>query len=101
MWKKFWNDEYGAIISSEIATVGSVLVIGSVAGLAQLRDSVANELIETGAAIQGLNQSYSVQGISTPSAQVSGSGFTDTNQNNNGVNAQPQAQNATISQGNS
>lgn len=87
MWKKFWNDEYGAIISSEIATVGSVLVIGGVAGLAQLRDSVSNELIETGAAIQGLNQSYSVQGISTPSAQVSGSSFLDSNvdRNQNGL----------------
>lgn len=82
LWK-FWKDEYGAVISSELATVGSVVVIGGVAGLTEMRDSVTNELMETGRAIQGLNQSYSVSGIQTPSAFVAGHSFSDVDQDRN------------------
>lgn len=89
---KFWRDESGAIISSEVATAGSVLVIGSVAGLSQLRDSVTKELSDTGAALQSISQSYSISGVSTQSASVAGSFYENRTAQNDARTAQPSTQ---------
>ena len=42
--KKLFKDECGMIISSEIVIVGTILVIGSIVGLASLSHAVNNEL---------------------------------------------------------
>lgn len=42
--KKLFQDESGMIISSEIVIVGTILVIGSIVGLASLSHAVNNEL---------------------------------------------------------
>lgn len=86
MLKRFWNDQNGAVVSSELALVGTVVVIGMVTGLANLRDTVTSELADTAQAIGGINQSYQVQGISSPSASVGSSQFVDQSEVQNGNN---------------
>src|SRR5688572_19510841 len=41
---RLWNEEVGAVLSAEVMLVASILVIGVIAGLASLRDSVVTEL---------------------------------------------------------
>jgi hypothetical protein len=77
MMKKLWNDEAGAIISSELVLVATILVIGMIVGLASLRDAVVTELADVGQAISNLNQSYSYSSISGHSNQTAGSFFVD------------------------
>lgn len=74
---KFWNDESGFIISAELALVSTILVIGLVAGLTQLRDSVTMELSGVGAALSNLNQSYRVSPIMGQTSMTAGSQYVD------------------------
>ena len=61
--QRFWNEETGAILSAEVMLVASILVIGVVAGLASLRDSVVTELADLAQALANVNQSYSYSGV--------------------------------------
>jgi Flp pilus assembly pilin Flp len=63
MLKKFWNDEAGFVVTVEMILVATVLVIGLVAGLAQLRDAVNAELADTAAAFGSIDQSFSVGSV--------------------------------------
>ena len=42
-----WNDEDGMILSSEVVLIGTILVIGSIAGLTSLQYAVTSELNDT------------------------------------------------------
>ena len=77
MLKKLWMDEGGALISAELALVGTILVIGVVVGLSALQDAVNTELADLGAAIGNLDQSYSHAGATGHHATVAGSEFQD------------------------
>ena len=59
---RFWHEETGAILSAEVMLVASVLVIGVIAGLASVRDSVTTELADLAQALANVNQSYSFSG---------------------------------------
>ena len=61
-WRRLWRDDAGAILSTEIILVAVVAVIGLVAGLASIRDSMVSELADVGGSIQDLNQSFSITG---------------------------------------
>ena len=61
--QRLWNEETGAILSAEVMLVASILVIGVVAGLASLRDSVVTELADLAQALANVNQSYSYSGV--------------------------------------
>jgi len=74
---RLWNEETGAIISAEIILVASILVIGVIAGLKSLRDSVVTELADVAQAISNINQSYSFSGASGHHAFNPGSQFVD------------------------
>lgn len=74
---RLWNEETGAIVSAEIILVASILVIGIVAGLKSLRDSVVTELGDVAQAIANINQSYSFSGAGGHHAFNPGSFFTD------------------------
>ncbi|PQO44631.1 hypothetical protein [Blastopirellula marina] len=75
--EELWNDEAGFIISVELILIATILVIGIVVGLVAIRDSLTGELSDIGASINDLNQSYTLYGITGPSAAVSGSDFSD------------------------
>jgi hypothetical protein len=55
LFKKLIKDESGIIISSEIVLVGTILVIGSIVGLANLSSAVNNELNDVA---QACDKSY-------------------------------------------
>jgi hypothetical protein len=74
---RLWNEEVGAIVSAEIILVASILVIGVIAGLKSLRDSVVTELADVAQAIANINQSYSYSGASGHHAFNPGSVFVD------------------------
>ena len=62
LMQKFWMDEAGVIVSTEIILVMMLLVFGLIAGMASLRDAVAQELGDTGLMVNSLNQTYSFEG---------------------------------------
>ena len=59
---RLWTEETGAILSSEVMLVSSILVIGVICGLGSLRDSVTTELADLAQALGNVNQSYSYSG---------------------------------------
>ena len=58
MFKKLWNDDRGALISTEFLLVATILVIGLVVG-----NAVSSKLSELAQAITYLNVSYYFPGI--------------------------------------
>ena len=75
---KLWKDDCGALIASEFLFVATILVIGIVVGLANVRDAVNAELTEFGNALLALSQGYIISGVSGCSASVDGSQAIDT-----------------------
>ncbi len=77
MLSKFWNDEAGFVVSSELVLIGTILVLGVVVGLATVRDQVVQELGDLALAISNINQSYSFSGVTGHTSSVAGSVFID------------------------
>ena len=78
LWQRLFKDETGVIISSELALVGTVGVLGMVVGLESVSTAVTQELTDLSNAYRSLNQTYSYRSISKGQhARFSGSGFTD------------------------
>ena len=74
---RLWNEETGAILSAEVMLVASILVIGVIAGLASLRDSVTTELADLAQALANVNQSYSFSGTAGHHTFNGGGSFID------------------------
>lgn len=74
---ELWCDESATIISVELVLVLTIMCTGLVVGLTATRDAVVTELADIGAGIASLNQSFSYCGVSSGSAQFSGSLFLD------------------------
>jgi Flp pilus assembly pilin Flp len=64
-----WNDEAGFVVSSELALVSTVGVLGMVAGLSEASNNVNGELQDVGAAFGSLDQSYAVTLSTGPSVR--------------------------------
>ena len=78
LWQRLLKDETGVIISSELALVGTVGVLGMVVGLESVSTAVTQELTDLSNAYRSLNQTYSYRSISKGQhARFSGSGFTN------------------------
>src|SRR4051794_10565069 len=76
--QKLWKDDCGALISMEFLFVATILVIGVIVGLANVRDAVNTELSELANAILALSQGYVLSGQSGCGAQTDGSSAVDT-----------------------
>jgi hypothetical protein len=63
--RKLWADEAGFIISAELCLVATIVVIGMIVGLVQLRNQVVQELVVVGEAIGSINTSYAFCGLQT------------------------------------
>lgn len=74
---RLWSEETGAILSAEVMLVASILVIGVIAGLTSVRDSVTTELADFAQALANVNQSYSFSSIAGHHTYGSGGAFTD------------------------
>lgn len=87
VWQQLLNDETGVIISSELALVGTVGVLGMAVGLEAVSTAVNQELNDLSSAFGSLNQSYSLRSLSKAGhGRVSGSCFTNQVRGNAGLN---------------
>ena len=77
MLKKFWADEAGFLVSSELVLIATMLVLGLLVGLNTLRNSITSELDDVADAIGNINQDYSYSGLTGHSASVAGTVFDD------------------------
>jgi len=72
-WKRLWQDESGVILSAEAVLVGTVGVVGAIAGLGAITHAVEDKLNETAFAIRSLDQSYVIRGQRGCAAWTAGS----------------------------
>jgi Flp pilus assembly pilin Flp len=82
-WKRFWKDESGAVLSTELVLVSTIVALGMITGLKSLADNVNAELSDLGSAIHSVSQTYCFNGLSANGtsgssviAKTSGSSFT-------------------------
>ncbi|MBX3413422.1 MAG: hypothetical protein KF708_12100 [Pirellulales bacterium] len=75
---RLWKEEAGAIVSSELVLIATLLVIGVVTGLSSVRTAVVTELGDVADAIGTINQSFSFGGTTGHHSATSASAFTDT-----------------------
>ncbi len=73
LMRQLWNDDGGALISTEFLFVATILVLGVIAGLVLVRDAVVVQLEELACAIGALQQCYSFAGLSGCGVMVCGS----------------------------
>jgi Flp pilus assembly pilin Flp len=78
LFRTFWADDRGAILSIEFLLIATILVLGLVVGLTTLRNAVVTEFAELGNAILTLSQGFSISGLSGGSFSVDGSQAIDT-----------------------
>lgn len=63
LWDRLWRDEAGVIISAELVLILTIVVIGVLVGLVQLRSAIVTELHDIGVAFSHLNQSFAFTGF--------------------------------------
>jgi hypothetical protein len=63
MFKRFWSDESGAVLSFELMLLLTTVVIGSSVGMVVLRDATVAELQRAAAAINALDPGYMISGL--------------------------------------
>lgn len=78
MLTRFWQDEAGFVVSSELVLVATILVIGMITGLASIRNQVVQELGDLAQSIGAVNQSYTFSGVTGHSSSTAGSVRLDT-----------------------
>ena len=88
--QKMFNDEAGFVISAELVLVLTIAVLAMVVGLASVRDSVLNEMVDLSHAFGAIDQSFSFTGAfkpkdctceGKPHGIVRGAGFRDRGDN--------------------
>ncbi len=73
LWKSFWADENGFIISSELVLVGTIVGLGMIVGLAELSAAVNYELHDVAQGFAACNMSpYSNNNNSNNSSMNNG-----------------------------
>lgn len=75
--KSLFNDENGFVISAELILVSTIVVLGLIVGLVEVRQAISEELEDVAAAIGSINQSYTYSGLKTSKSCFSGSRFFD------------------------
>jgi Flp pilus assembly pilin Flp len=75
---KFWNDDNGALIATEYLFVVTILVIGVIVGMTNVRDALIAELTEVGNALLALSQGFTISGTSGGTGSTDGSQAIDT-----------------------
>ena len=72
MWRDFWYEDGGFIVSSELVLIATITVIGLIVGLVEVQWAVVGELNDVADAIGSLNQSYQFAGFTSTKTQVTG-----------------------------
>jgi hypothetical protein len=74
---KIWHEDDG-VLSFEWVLLVTLVVIGVVGGLCAARDAIIDELGDLAEAAQGIDQSYTLSGISLVNLNINGTLFTST-----------------------
>jgi hypothetical protein len=77
LFAQLWNDDEGALVTTEYLALGSVVALGGVAGMAALRDATVAEMQDYGNSIRQMRQTYSVPGFQGAGASKAGSAAVD------------------------
>jgi len=81
VFRSFLSDDSGFLLSSESVIVGTLLVLGLVVGLTEVRNAVVQELGDYSQAVAWLSQDYAYTSVSSDNIAdlgTSGSLFSDT-----------------------
>jgi Flp pilus assembly pilin Flp len=54
MWRRFWRDDAGTLLTSEYLILGTLLTLGIVVGVSATRTTLVSEYEDYAAAIMGL-----------------------------------------------
>lgn len=77
MLLRLWQDDAGFVVSTELVLVATILVLGMIVGLTEVRNAVVQELGDVAQAIGAINQSYSFSGVTGHTSSTTGSSYTD------------------------
>ncbi|MCE2797586.1 MAG: hypothetical protein LW816_19850 [Planctomyces sp.] len=81
MFRSFLRSEEGFVLSTEAVLVGTILVLGMIVGLAEIRNAVVQELADYSQAVAQLSQDFAYTSVSSTNnpGRISSSGsiFTD------------------------
>ncbi|MCC6419846.1 MAG: hypothetical protein IT429_16555 [Gemmataceae bacterium] len=69
LMQQLWNDDCGAILSSEYMMLGTIAVLGGASGLSTLRDAANDELRGMGDSIRQVRQTYAPGQFRNPAPQ--------------------------------
>ena len=81
--QRLWRDQRGFVATTDLILIFTIVMLGTIVGLATLRNSVVQEFGDLGSAVGRLNQSYWYEGHeyesddSLTEARVAGSRYTD------------------------
>ena len=70
-----WHDEGGFIVSAELVLIGTLAVVGVVAGITHVRGAVIDEYQDVGKSLRSLNQSFSYGGFRGCKSFTAGSAY--------------------------
>jgi len=59
--RRLWLEVDGSVSASELLLLNTILVIGSIVGLATVRDQVVQQFGDLADALQSIDQTYTVQ----------------------------------------
>jgi hypothetical protein len=68
-----WRDDHGFLVSTELALVATILVIGIIVAWTSVRDQVIQELADFGGMVSQMNQSFSFSAITGHHSSTAGS----------------------------
>ena len=73
---RFWSDDDGSVLATEYLALGTVVALGSVAGLDAVRESGVEEMKEYGRSLRSIRQQYQVPAGRSGLAAKEGSAVT-------------------------
>lgn len=73
--RKLFNDEAGFIVSAELVLVLTIAVLGTVVGLASVRDAISTEMCDLASAFGAVNQTYHLRTVSKLAGTTKGHGL--------------------------
>jgi len=81
LFRNFWVDDGGFILSSEAVLLGTLVALGMIVGLAEVRNAVVEELGDFSQAVAWLSQDFEWTSVESTNVagdiQTSGSIFSD------------------------
>jgi hypothetical protein len=81
MFNRFLRSEEGFILSTEAVLVGTIMVLGLIVGITEVRNAVVQELGDYAQAVSWLSQDYAYTSVSssnvTSNLTTAGSQFSD------------------------